>query len=563
MFITKWFHSNLLALLLLVVITFPAYQALLKPGVITGHDTQGHIIRLYEFDQALKDGHFPVRWSKRLNEGLGYPFFNFNYPLNYYLAEVFSYITGSYNEAFKVLFLLSFPLSAWTAFLWLKKHFSKYSAFVGGLFYTFIPYHFVNVYVRGNIGELVALTVVPLIFLTVDNLIHKPSLRRVVLLSLTTSALILSHNVMAMIFIPVVGLYFLLKAQQDLKLYKPFIVAMILALTLTAFFWLPALMDKSAVAIDSKYLEYKFKHFPEWKDLIYSPWGFGGSNVGRANGQMSVQIGLLHQLIVLGSLLILCYQIIVKRGFDHQVKVGFLFVGLMIAALFIMQPISIPIWNLIKPLEYLQFPWRLLAVLMVSISFLAAYFYDRIFNISWLAKGKMLVLIITLAGLLFFNRNHWQVNEYYQMPDYWFTDNAFSGTTTPDAESRPVWQSTELSKEDLHFQVVEGQANVIRTIWKTNHHQFITESTTGALIADRTVYFPGWEVEIDHQPVKILDPYDSRAKGLITFQLPAGSHQVDIRLKEPLHHQIANGFSLISILIVSGVLLRKTTDEKV
>lgn len=71
------------------IITYPAYKGLLKEGIITGHDTEGHIIRLIEFDRALNDGQFPVRWSKRLNWGLGYPFFNYNYPLNYfcYLAS--------------------------------------------------------------------------------------------------------------------------------------------------------------------------------------------------------------------------------------------------------------------------------------------------------------------------------------------------------------------------------------------------------------------------------------------------------------------------------------------
>src|SRR3989338_2654379 len=127
----KKFYLNIGILLLITALSFPAFKALTKQGLITGHDTQGHFIRLVEFDRAIKDGHFPVRWSKRLNWGLGYPYFNFNYPLTYYLTYVLSGLGFDLLTAFKTILLLSFPLSGFFAFLWLKEHFSKVASFTG------------------------------------------------------------------------------------------------------------------------------------------------------------------------------------------------------------------------------------------------------------------------------------------------------------------------------------------------------------------------------------------------------------------------------------------------
>ena len=127
----KKFYLNIGILLLITALSFPAFKALTKPGLITGHDTQGHFIRLVEFDRAIKDGHFPVRWSKRLNWGLGYPYFNFAYPLPYYIEEVFVLVGLDYLTSFKLIFILSFPLGWFFMFIWLRKHFMhKHCTFI-------------------------------------------------------------------------------------------------------------------------------------------------------------------------------------------------------------------------------------------------------------------------------------------------------------------------------------------------------------------------------------------------------------------------------------------------
>src|SRR5258708_1024702 len=86
----RWYflsRSKLVIFVLFWILTFPSYKGLLTPMMLKSDDLSSHVTRLIDFDLAINDGHFPVRWSKRTNFGLGYPFLVFNYPLVYYASE--------------------------------------------------------------------------------------------------------------------------------------------------------------------------------------------------------------------------------------------------------------------------------------------------------------------------------------------------------------------------------------------------------------------------------------------------------------------------------------------
>ncbi len=73
---------------------------------------------------------------------------------------------------------MSFPFSAFFAYLWLKRHFGSWPSFLGGLTYAYLPYHLANVYVRGALGETVAATILPLSFWAIDKTAEKLEIDR-------------------------------------------------------------------------------------------------------------------------------------------------------------------------------------------------------------------------------------------------------------------------------------------------------------------------------------------------------------------------------------------------
>lgn len=526
-----------LVLLFFILITFPAFKSLLHPGLFSSHDLEGHVIRLIEFHRALDDGHFPVRWSQRLNSGLGYPYFNFNYPGVYYLGDLLVRLTGSVVFPFKFLFLISFPLSAFFAYLWLSKSFSRPAAFFGGLLYTLVPYHFLNVYVRGNIGEALALTILPLCF----YFLSVTGASSLLLLSVSISLLLLFHNLIAAVFLPFIFLFSLLNRTSS-----KFLKSLTLALGLTAFFWIPAIFTLPLVKMPTSFATYYLHNFPTLQKIIYSPWGFGLSNVGQERGEMSVQVGL-PQLGVLAVAVGFAIYLLINRRRTPGQFIFFLFSGL--AFLYLITPWSLPVWQIITPLQTIQFPWRLLSGIVLCTSFLGAFLFDRFRSFFPSPQITGLVFVLALVALLYCNRNHWRTNYNYSLADHWLTDDVIFTTTAAEREHTPVWQNTDL---DNPTHAAAFPSTVIKLLThRTNLHRFWIQSSNDSLFTDRTVYFPGWRASVDSRPTAIYPASSPDTQGLITIYTPPGSHVLEMHLSEPPLNRVANIISLLSLAFLT------------
>ena len=78
-----------LKLVILLLLGLFAMRTFLGPDFYDGHDSQAHIVRLWQFDKDIKAGQIPPRWAPDLYAGRGYPVFIFAYPLPYFVAEGF------------------------------------------------------------------------------------------------------------------------------------------------------------------------------------------------------------------------------------------------------------------------------------------------------------------------------------------------------------------------------------------------------------------------------------------------------------------------------------------
>ena len=82
-----------LIIFLITVLSVFVLKDLFKPYFYTSHDGIHQVVRLYYFDQALRDGQIPPRWAGGLLNGFGYPLFIFSYHLPWLMAEI-PYIFG-------------------------------------------------------------------------------------------------------------------------------------------------------------------------------------------------------------------------------------------------------------------------------------------------------------------------------------------------------------------------------------------------------------------------------------------------------------------------------------
>src|SRR3989344_4323288 len=184
-------------LFILVFICLLPLSAWFAPGLPLTHDGQDHVARIANFYASLSEGNIVPRWAGNLNWGYGHPILMFLYPLPSYLASLFHTLGLGLVDSVKLGFGLGFIASILAMYLWLRDEVGERPAMVGALLYGFAPYRFVDMNVRGAIGEHMAFVFAPLVFYGIK--------RRSTAWTVTAVAgLILSHNALSVMFLPLI-----------------------------------------------------------------------------------------------------------------------------------------------------------------------------------------------------------------------------------------------------------------------------------------------------------------------------------------------------------------------
>lgn len=538
---------RLFFIFLVLVLSLPATKALFHPGFFPSQDGEWMVIRLSAFHQELFSGQWPVRFASRLNHSFGYPVFNFLYPFPFYLGEFFYLFLGSFQSAVKAIFIFSFLGSGTLMYLWIRGKVGNLGGLVSALLYVYTPYRFLDVYVRGSVGEATAFIFPPVVFWAIERMKEKKKNLWFYLSvgALAYSALFASHNVMGLLFgLVFLGYgFFLFWPQKDRRLLINYGFLFFLSLGLGCFFWLPALGEKRYVYFDQVVVSDFFSHFPSWSQLILPRWGFGPSIPG-AKDLMSFQVGLLNLTIVL-FWLVIAGAVLIRR-----VKVrgkcfgsGPFFLAVFLSSFCLMLQTSAPIWRMVSVYHWVQFPWRLLGVACLATSALGG------FLVSFLSgKVKGLVALGLMVGAVLLNvayaRPEFRVN---RDEGFYITNE---GTTTVADEYLPIWvKNPPLERAKEKVEIVSGKGKITDLALGFKRVRFNTESEESTVVKVNTVYFPGWQVLVDGKKVKINFAENN---GLLVFDLASGPHSVEAVFRETRLRRWADFVSLVSLLLVAS-----------
>ncbi|MDO8658893.1 MAG: 6-pyruvoyl-tetrahydropterin synthase-related protein [Candidatus Levybacteria bacterium] len=338
------------------------------------HDGFVHLARIGAYFKALGDGQIPVRWAGDLNYGYGMPLFNFMYQVPYLIASFFVLLGIGLVSAFKATLILSFVLSG-IFMLGFSLAFFKdvRKAVLVTILYQFMPFRLVEILVRGSFGEVYAYAFFPLVLWGITLIFQNKNYKNILITALGAAFLILSHNALSLVFFATSMLFILFFAGKPRNYIAPF-AALFLGLLLAAFYWVPAIFEHRYTYGDLFMKDLYLSHFPPIQNF-FIPNFFNNSSL--QTGGISVQFGLFHTLIFIVAAIILFSKRITK--FDKKL---FIFCFLIFAAgLFIMQPISKPIWEKVSLLRQFQFSWRMLSVVGFSLSLMSvSIFYFRLFK---------------------------------------------------------------------------------------------------------------------------------------------------------------------------------------
>lgn len=501
--------------ILLVILLLPTTFSLWQPLLPSTHDGVTHVVRFAKFYQALSEGILVPRWADGIAFGLGSPVLMLNGYLPYLLTAVPRMLGFSLASSINILFGASLILSGLTFYWWASAVFGRWAGFVGAFLYVWAPYRLLDVYVRGAFPESVAFIFPPLMMLSAFKLSQKLDRRYFLLGVFSIAALILSHNVMAMIFVGVYILYlFMLRPKREYV--KSLVLSLLLGFLISAFFWIPAFFEKGYTNLDRLNNDASYlTNFVPIQKIIYSKWGWGALD---SDSPMSVQIGIAQQLVLFLTLI----YVIIKR---KNLRYPLLFGGLTLICLFLMTESSLFLWEHVSLLSFVLYPWRLLALITFSIAILASWF------ISLDHRMKYLIFLLLVIGL-YSNRNYSQLVGKVEKNDDFYQNY----TDTTD-----IWG--EFLPKDVNISLI----NTCREKVPPCQFPLFLPRDSDVQVIGR-FYYPGWQVKANGQ----VQPIRVNADGLIEVDLPQGDQKIDVSF---VNTPLRNMAEMLTLLGLGGVLL--------
>lgn len=544
--------------LLIVLLSVGAFYGLLRPGYFSMHDDV-QVMRLYQMEKCFTDGQIPCRWVPDMGAEYGHPLYNFHPVLPYYFGTLVRILGISFIDISKLLFFVPLVCSGIFMYFLAKEFFGKVAGLVSAVFYIYAPYRALDIYVRGALTENWGIMFFPLILFSFFKYIKESRLKYFILSILSVVGLLLSHNIMSLLFLPIALMWVLLWAitlKKKDKLVKS-AFSFLWALGLSAFFVMPAFFERDLVRIDfltSDYYNFT-NHFVSLKQLfLRTEWGFGGSVPGF-NDSMSFQVGLVHWLAIVATGLLLLFRFFVRK---ESKQINFLPIFLLVTtatSIYMTHSKSFFLWKLIPILSFVQFPWRFLAIAVFAGSFFVASFIGYFKGFQRILFGISAIFLVILINFSYFR------------PQYHYTaasDLQYLSGEIWESQSRAtlldyVPKEVDVLPESLapHSPwTLSGDADISQYRKRSNFWRFTIEVNGGrsAQVAVPIFDFPYWETVIEGVPV--VHEVDSKS-GIILLSVPPGKHTVTGWLRDTSIRKLGNFLTVFSFAALIIFLVYK------
>jgi hypothetical protein len=237
--------------------------------------------------------------------------------------------------------------------------------------------------------------------------------RDLILAAITFGALILTHNITALYFTPLVLAYSAFvwwTSTHPPHAFIKLVLAFVLALGWTAFFWLPALAETRYVFIDRvsygvANLDFH-NNFQSLAETFAAPLTADLTQlhppVPRPLGWPQIALALA------GTILLLSRRTLSDRDEEDRLR-GWLSVALagLIILMLLTTAASTWLWELIPLMHFIQFPWRMLgpaSLLLASLAgmgaaLIARYISSRVGHVAWVAACIVGMVVYALPWL--------------------------------------------------------------------------------------------------------------------------------------------------------------------
>lgn len=553
----KWKLTNAAKVIAILLLALVALHPLLQPTLPWSADGQLHFWRVVELDHCLRNGYFYPRWMPDMAYGYGYPLLNYYAPLSVYLAEGFHLLGFDFTAALLAALSASLLLGALGVYFWAKEVFGEAGGIIAAVVYTYAPYTLYDAIWRGILAESLALGLLPWAFWRLRRLALHPSGRNLALAALAFALLVLSHNITALIAAPLLAGYALLlwlTTERSRKTLRLLIGALALGLALSAFFWLPAILEQDLVQTEKLLASYfDFRHnFLSLSELLSPPLPadvtWMNPPVPRSLGWPALALAMLG---LAGS-----WKFVKLDGRNQPINLSTyqptrfrweilgVFATLILCA-FLTLPVSAFLWDSVPLLPYTEFPWRLLGPASLMAAWLAGAAMHWLLRLPLQLGVRVLAATLATLAVVVFSLP-WLYPRYLEpienpTPAGLIAFERQSGAlgTTSASEFLPPWVEElpdptalealyqaggaiqRLPRESL----LEG-ATIVSETWRLIGGDVTVNSPRDWTATLHLFHFPGWRVWLNGAPVEVTP---SSPHGLVSFAVPAGETHIRVR----------------------------------
>ncbi|MGH9845672.1 MAG: hypothetical protein ACREEM_43745, partial [Blastocatellia bacterium] len=427
--------------------------------------------------------------------------------------------------------------------------------------YVFAPYHLLNQYQRGAMGEYFSFVWMPLLLLYAGDVLRSgrtgsqpvlpamgpDSLMSFSGLAASFAGFLWTHPPAAYQFTLVFGVFIAVQAitRREWRGLLRVAGGLIFGSMLAAAYFYPAIAEQHLVHYDD--VE---RTWPYHDSYVFD---YGRKAHGRFFALFYERLDRIWifnlAAIVLCAMLLMRYGERQRPALRQTVRFGGLrsltlpvphrlWVVAGLLAGFLMTKFSAPLGRLIPKIEIGVFSWRMLAATSLCAALLAGAVADRSNSFNRTTKGvtTMAILLATLV-----------MSGWYVVWPVWrgqaFEPNPahYNYATLPRGAPRDVPPMDAL-------QTASGQGRVTIEHWTPEARALRVELDRDDQLQFRTFDFPGWTATIDGQPAAIKHG----AVRNIAVDVSAGSHRVTLEFRSTPVRRASNWISVLSIALLGA-----------
>jgi hypothetical protein len=490
---------------------------------VIGHDAYVHLNWLDQFTRLAAQGVCYPRWLPNSFGGFGAPTFYFYPPLVYCAASCFHVLGVSSASALYQFVQITFSfLAVFTSFILLRQQNGTRSrAITGSLLYSFLAYHFCDVYIRDALTEHAALAFFPIVFLRFPDRI-----RSTTIYVLGWTGLFLTN--LPISYIAVILVLVVLCAHRSFKELPIQAVSLIIAIAASAIYLFPAFGLRGLI------------HQRHLFDLPMHTSQFGFALLDIFQGHPDWLRTLSVATIIAG---VICFIAMLKNS-DSESRA---WKWLIAVAIFFQIPfLSAPLWHVIPGMPFVQFSWRWNGILLLAIA--AIFMKGRTSIVHCVIIGLALTTILSELTLSrnIFVRPPLPINSFrMDAPEYapkWASNDPYEviGIAKRRMSDPPaILMGLTLPGDSI------GLVSRSPVEWK-----FSVKLDRAVPVRFHQFYWPYWKLYKDSTEILLApDP-----NGFTSAELPAGQYSLSLKLERSTFESTGSnvshfGCSLLAILL--------------